>query len=54
VNGSSCCELLVAEAQGQYGSSEDGERLPLEAATKQQLVKNVTDRKDLVFPIFIC
>lgn len=54
MKGFRCCVLLVAEAQGQFANSEEGERLPLEAATKQHLVKTVTNRKDLVLPIFIC
>jgi hypothetical protein len=30
----------VTEAEGQFGNPEKGKRPPLEAATKQQLVKN--------------
>jgi hypothetical protein len=41
--GFSHCELLLLEAGswglGEFGIPEEGERLPLEAATKQQLVK---------------
>jgi hypothetical protein len=33
-----CCEKLVAEAQGQFGNSEEGECPPLEALTRK-LVK---------------
>jgi hypothetical protein len=33
---SCCCEKLVAEAQGQFGNPEEGERPQLEAATKQR------------------
>jgi hypothetical protein len=36
---SCCCEKLVAEAWGQFGDPEEGERLPLEVATGQRLVK---------------
>jgi hypothetical protein len=36
---SCCCYKLVAEALGQFGNPEDGERPPLEAVTRQQLVK---------------
>jgi hypothetical protein len=36
---SCCCEKLVAEAQGQFGNPEEGERPPLEAATKQRICK---------------
>jgi hypothetical protein len=32
-------EKLVAEAVGKFGNSEEAERPPLEAATKQRLVK---------------
>jgi hypothetical protein len=39
----SSCELLLWEAgswgQGQFRNPEEGERPPLEAATKQRLVK---------------
>jgi hypothetical protein len=31
---SCCCEKLVAEARGQFGNPEEGERPPIEAATK--------------------
>jgi hypothetical protein len=40
---SCCCEKLVDEAGRKFGNLEEGERLPLEAATEQQLVKTVTD-----------
>jgi hypothetical protein len=33
---SCCCEKLVAEAGEQFGNPEEGERPPLEAATKQR------------------
>jgi hypothetical protein len=32
-------ETLVAEARGQFRNPEEGEHPPLEAATKQRLVK---------------
>jgi hypothetical protein len=45
--GLSCCESLLIEAgswrRGQFGNPEEGECPPLEATTKQWLVKNVTD-----------
>jgi hypothetical protein len=34
-----CCEKVVAEVRGEYGNPEQGEHMPLEAATKQRLVK---------------
>jgi hypothetical protein len=34
-----CCENLVAEARGQFGNPEEGERPPLETVTRQRLVK---------------
>jgi hypothetical protein len=34
---------LVAEALGQFGNPEKGERPPLEAATQQRLMKTVAD-----------
>jgi hypothetical protein len=39
-----CCsyERTVAEIGLQFGEREKGERPPLEDATKQRLVKNVT------------
>jgi hypothetical protein len=37
-------EKLVAEARDSSGAQEEGERLPLEAATKQRL----EDREDLM------
>jgi hypothetical protein len=33
---SCCCGKLVAEARGQFGNPEEGESLPIEAATKQR------------------
>jgi hypothetical protein len=39
---------------GQFQSPEEGERPPLEAATKQRLVKTVTDWEDLVCAVVIC
>jgi hypothetical protein len=43
----SCCELLLLEAgswdRWQFGDLEEGERPPLEVATKQRLVKTVAD-----------
>jgi hypothetical protein len=54
----SSCELLLWEAaswgRGQFGNPEEGERWSLEAATKQRLMKTVTDWEDLVCPILIC
>jgi hypothetical protein len=48
--GFSCCELLVWEAgswgRKQFGNPEEGKCQPFEAATKEQLVKTVTDWKD--------
>jgi hypothetical protein len=37
------CELLLSEAEsrGQFGRPEEGERWPLNAAIKQQLVETV-------------
>jgi hypothetical protein len=41
------CVLLLLEAgsrgRGDFGSREEGERSPLEAATKQRLLETVTD-----------
>jgi hypothetical protein len=34
-----CCEKLVAEARGQFGNPEEGERPPLKAVTRQRLLK---------------
>jgi hypothetical protein len=51
---SCCCEKLVAEAKGLYENPEEGEHPPMEAITKQWLVKTVTDQEDLVCPIGIC
>jgi hypothetical protein len=36
---SCCCEKLVAEARGPFGNPEEEKRPPLEAATKQRLMK---------------
>jgi hypothetical protein len=51
-------ELLLLEAgswgRGQFGNPEEGERPPLEVATKQRPVKTVTDWEDLVCPIVKC
>jgi hypothetical protein len=56
--GVQCCELLLWQTDGwgrrQFGNPEEGERPPLEAATKQRLVKTVTDWEDLVCPVVIC
>jgi hypothetical protein len=41
--GSYCCQKLVAEAGDSSGKPDEGERPPLQAATKQRLVKTVTD-----------
>jgi hypothetical protein len=38
-----CYEKLVAEAGDRTGTRKDGERPPLKTATKQRLVKIVTD-----------
>jgi hypothetical protein len=51
---SSCYENLVAETRGQFRNPEDGESPPLETATKQRLVKTVTDWEDIVCPIVMC
>jgi hypothetical protein len=40
-----CCEKLVAEARGQFGSTEEGERPPLEAVTRERLVKTQQTEK---------
>jgi hypothetical protein len=34
---SCCCEKLVAEAQGQFGNPEEGERPLLEAVTRRRV-----------------
>jgi hypothetical protein len=39
---------------GPFRIPEEGERLALKAATKQQLVKTVADWEDLVCPNVIC
>jgi hypothetical protein len=53
--GFSSHELLLWEAgscgRGKFRNPEEGEHLPLEVATKQWLVKTVTDWEDLVCPI---
>jgi hypothetical protein len=36
---SRCCLKLVSEVRGQFGCAEEGERPPLQAVTKQRLVK---------------
>jgi hypothetical protein len=51
---SCCCGKLVTEARGPFRNPEEGERPPLETATKQRLVKTVTDGEDLVCPVVIC
>jgi hypothetical protein len=50
---SCCCEKLVAEAGDSSGTQRRG-TTAVEAATKQRLVKTVTDWEDLVCPIVIC
>jgi hypothetical protein len=51
-------ELLLWSAgswtRGQFGNAEEQERLPLEAATKERLLKTVTDLEDLECHIVIC
>jgi hypothetical protein len=37
--------MLVAEARGQFGNPEKGERPPLEAVTRQRLVKTQQTKK---------
>jgi hypothetical protein len=46
-------EKLVAEAWGQFGNPEKGERPPLEDVTKQRLVMTVTENTSLCV-IVIC
>jgi hypothetical protein len=52
------CKVFLLEAgswaRGQFGNPEEGGRPPLKAATKQRLVKTVTDWEDMVCPIVIC
>jgi hypothetical protein len=43
--------MLEAEAGGQFGNPEEGERPLLEDATKQRLVNTVTD--NIVFCVII-
>jgi hypothetical protein len=54
----SYCELLLLEAVnwgwGPFGNPEEEEYPLLEAVTKQQLVKIVTDWEDLACPTVIC
>jgi hypothetical protein len=54
---SSYCELLLLETgmlgQREFWNPRETERPPLESATKQRLVKNVTDWEDLVCPVII-
>jgi hypothetical protein len=38
---------VVAEARGQFGNPEEGERPPLKAATRQRLVKTQRTEKTL-------
>jgi hypothetical protein len=51
-------ELLLLEAgswgRGQFGNPEERKCPPLEAATKEQLVKAVTGWEEEVYPIVIC
>jgi hypothetical protein len=42
---SCCCYQPVAEARGHFGNPEEGEHPPLEAATKQRLVKTQQTEK---------
>jgi hypothetical protein len=37
--------MVVAEARGQFGNPEEGERPPLEAVTSQRLVKTQQTEK---------
>jgi hypothetical protein len=46
--------VVVAEARGQFGNPEEGERLPLEAATRQRLVKTLQAEKTYVFALVNC
>jgi hypothetical protein len=52
------CELLLLEAgswgRGPFGNPQEVERSPLEAATKQRLVKTVTDWEHLMCCVVIC
>jgi hypothetical protein len=52
------CELLLLQAGswgwGQFGNPEERERLSLEAATRQRLVKTVRDWEDAVCHTVIC
>lgn len=49
IQNGSCCEKLVAEFGDSSVTQRKGERLPLEAATKQRVVKSVTDWGDSEF-----
>jgi hypothetical protein len=41
-------EKLVAEAWGQFGNPEEGERSSLEDVTKQRLVMTVTENTSVI------
>jgi hypothetical protein len=41
---SCCCENLVAEARGQFGNPEEGERPPLEAVTRKLVKTQQTEK----------
>jgi hypothetical protein len=51
---SCCCEKLVAEAWGQFGNPEEGERPSLEAVTRQRLVKTQQAEKTSVCAVVNC
>jgi hypothetical protein len=40
-----CCEKLLAAVRGQFGNPEEGECPPLEAVTRQRLVKTEQTEK---------
>jgi hypothetical protein len=48
-----CCENLVSETNNSSGT-EKNECLPLEAATKQRLMKETTDLEYVLCPTVIC
>jgi hypothetical protein len=41
---SCCCKKLVAEARGQCGNPEEGERPPLEAVTRRPVKTQQTEK----------
>jgi hypothetical protein len=51
---SCCCVKLVVGIWGSFCNPEEGVRPPFKAATKQRLVKTVTDWENRMCPTVIC